>query len=109
MFTLFAIRILEHLEFFPNPLPGEPFCALAPLPFSMYALEHLEGVQNRRSLVAPPERSVLTAVDMTLEVFGSLIHHALKKVSNKDCVFLCGFKGHIFAYHGTLWGQRTCL
>ena len=47
----------------------------------MYALEHLEGVQNRRSLVAPPERSVLASVGMRMEVFGSLVHHALSKVS----------------------------
>ncbi len=74
-------RIEDHLDTFPSSIPGEPFCSLSPLPFSMYALEHLEGVQNRRSLVAPPEKSVLSAIGMRMEVFGSLVHHALSKVS----------------------------
>ena len=47
----------------------------------MYALEHLEGVQGRRGLVAPPEKSVLASVDMRMEVFGSLVHYALEKVT----------------------------
>ncbi len=47
----------------------------------MYALEHFEGVQGRRGLVAPPEKSVLSSVDMRMEVFGSLVHHALEKVN----------------------------
>jgi hypothetical protein len=46
----------------------------------MYAMEHLEGVQGRRGLVAPPERSVLISVDMKIEVFGTFVHHALEEV-----------------------------
>lgn len=64
-----------------NPSPAEPHCTLTPLDFSMYALEHLEGVQGRRGLVAPPEKSVLASVDMRMEVFGSLVHYALEKVT----------------------------
>ena len=63
----------------------------------MYALEHLEGVLGRRSLVAPPEKSVLASVDMRMEVFGSLVHHALKKV--------CVFEHHV-CING---GGRICL
>ena len=63
-----------------NPPPAEPHCTLTPLEFSMWAMEHLEGMQGRRGLVAPPEKSVLSEVDMRLEVLGSLVHHALNKV-----------------------------
>ena len=54
----------------------------------MYAMEHLEGVQGRRGLVAPPEKSVLSSVEMRMEVFGSLIHHALEKVRTGIFVLL---------------------
>ena len=48
----------------------------------MAAMEHLAGVQGRRGLVAPPEKSVLSAVEMRMELFGSLVHHALEKVKD---------------------------
>ena len=84
------IRLMDHLDMSTSSLPGEPFCSISPLTFSMYALEHLEGVQGRRSLVAPPEKSVLASVDMRMEVFGSLVHHALKKVGVFNvCVCEC--------------------
>ena len=69
----------DYLDPANSRLPGEPFCQ-TPLDFSIYALEHLTGVQNRRSLVSPPERSVLASVNMRMEVFGSLVHHALEQV-----------------------------
>ena len=71
---------LDHLVPMVNPPPAEPHCTLTPLEFSMWAMEHLEGMQGRRGLVAPPEKSVLSEVDMRLEVLGSLVHHALNKV-----------------------------
>lgn len=78
--VIIIISFLEHLIPMTNPPPAEPHCTLTPLDFSMYALEHLEGVQKRRGLVAPPERSVLSSIDMRMEIFGSLVHHALEKV-----------------------------
>ena len=73
---------MDYLDFSSaTPPPGEPFCTTTPLDFSMYSLEHLEGVHARRSLVARPEKSVLTSVgDMRMEVFGSRVYHALEKV-----------------------------
>ena len=41
------------------------------------------GVQERKSLVAPPEKSVLASLDlksMNVEVLGSLVHHAMEEV-----------------------------
>lgn len=67
-----------------NLPPAEPHCTGSPLNFSMYAMEHLEGVQGRRGLVAPPEKSVLGSVDMRMELFGSLVHHALEKVGRES-------------------------
>ena len=72
---------MDHLTLAGKLPPAEPHCTLTPLNFSMYTMEHLEGVQGRRGLVAPPEKSVLTALDMRMEVFGSLVHHALEQVS----------------------------
>ena len=46
----------------------------------MSAMEHLEGVQSRRALVGPPEKSVLKSIDMRMEMFGSLVHYALEEV-----------------------------
>ena len=39
------------------------------------------GVQERYSLVAPAERSVLASVNMKIETLGNLVHYALEKVS----------------------------
>ena len=72
---------MDHLDSSTSGYSGEPFCTTFPLDFSPYALEHLPGVQLRRSLVAPPEKSVLASVDMRMEMFGSLVHHALEKVT----------------------------
>ena len=41
---------------------------------------HPAGVQERYSLIAPAESSVLASVNMKIETFGNLVHHALKKV-----------------------------
>ena len=79
-------RLTDHLDLTSNPNPAEPYCNTTPLHFSMYALEHLEGVQARRSLVAPPEKSVLWSIDVRVEVFGSLVRHALEKVGFNLCV-----------------------
>jgi len=76
-----CVSFLDHLLPLSNLPPAEPFCTLTPLEFSMLALEHLEGVQLRRSLLAAPETSVLSEVDMRLQVLGSRVHQALNKGS----------------------------
>ena len=78
----FTHSYTDYLDLSTSSSPGEPFCTATPLDFSMYALEHLEGVQTRRSLVAPPEKNVLSSVDdMRVDVFGSRVYHALEKVT----------------------------
>ena len=46
-------------------------------------MEHLAGVQERRSLVAPPEMSVLAHLGLrsaSVEVFGGMVHRAMEEV-----------------------------
>ena len=38
------------------------------------------GVQDRYSLVAPPEKGVFPSVNMKVEMFGNLVYKALEKV-----------------------------
>ena len=84
------------------PPPGEPLCTTTPLDFSMYALEHLEGVYARRSLISRPEKSVLTSVgNMRIEVFGSRVYHALEKVS--------GVRVMLVTVHNTLNDIFLCM
>ena len=76
-------RYTDYLDLSTPSSPGEPYCTATPLDYSVYALEHLEAVQSRRSLVAPPEKSVLRSVDdMRMDVFASRVYHALEKVRN---------------------------
>ena len=61
----------------------------SPLDFTMYGLEHLEGVAGRRSLQAPPEGSVLPSGAPRMDMFASTVHHALEKVCVCACVCVC--------------------
>jgi tetratricopeptide (TPR) repeat protein len=74
------ISLSDHLDPADNRFPGEPYC-ITPLDYSIYALDHLEGVQDRYSLTAPAEESVLPSVNMNIETFGNLVHQALEKNS----------------------------
>ena len=78
---------MDYLDLTTIASPGEPFCTTTRLDYSMHAFEHLDGVQSRRSLVAPPEKGVLSSVDnMRMDVFGSRVYHALEKVrTSKRC------------------------
>ena len=102
MLCVFVCSFLDHLVPLVKPPPTEPHCTDFPLDFSMLAMEHLEGVQGRRGLVAPPEKSVLSEVEMRLEMLGSLVHHALNKVNG------CGLiKLHQHAQVEELWVWLT--
>ena len=65
----------------PSKQPKPPYC-YTPLPFSMYAFEHLEGVMGRYQLKNLPEDGIRSALAYVKSVddWGNKIRDSLSKV-----------------------------
>ena len=87
-FLFVFCRYESYLARYINFTPGtsKPYCHLSPLPFSMYAMDHLDSIQRRKELGAyKPEFTMINEVHHPMDDYAHFVSTAMQKV----CMYIC--------------------